>query len=109
MERGDLVPDDVIVGVIVERISTDEAADGFILDGFPRTLPQGEALDDAVREAGRELTAVLLFDVSDEEVIRRLERPAHLRREGPRLPRRVQPAEGGGRLRHRRVGALHPR
>ena len=72
MEGGDLVPDDVIVGVIVERISTEEAADGFILDGFPRTLPQGEALDDAVREAGRELTAVLLFDVSDEEVIRRL-------------------------------------
>ena len=72
MERGDLVPDEVIVGVSVERISTEEAADGFILDGFPRTLPQGEALDDAVREAGRELTAVLLFDVSDEEVIRRL-------------------------------------
>ena len=72
MERGDLVPDDVIVGAIVERTSTEEAADGFILDGFPRTLPQGEALDEAVREAGRELTAVLLFDVSDEEVIRRL-------------------------------------
>ena len=72
MERGDLVPDEVIVGVIVERISTDEAADGFILDGFPRTLPQGEALDEAVRDAGRELTAVILFDVSDEEVIRRL-------------------------------------
>ena len=72
MERGDLVPDEVIVGVIVERISTDEAADGFILDGFPRTLPQGEALDEAVREAGRELTAVILFDVTDEEVVRRL-------------------------------------
>ena len=72
MEKGDLVPDEVIVGVIVERISTDEAADGFILDGFPRTLPQGEALDEAVRDAGRELTAVILFDVSDEEVVRRL-------------------------------------
>lgn len=72
MQRGDLVPDEVMVGVIAERISTPEAADGFILDGFPRTLPQGEALDDAIREAGRELTAVLLFDVSDEEVTRRL-------------------------------------
>jgi adenylate kinase len=72
MKAGDLVPDEVMVGVIAERISTPEAADGFILDGFPRTLPQGEALDEAVREAGRKLTAVLLFDVSDDEVIRRL-------------------------------------
>lgn len=72
MQAGDIVPDEVMVGVIAERISTPEAADGFILDGFPRTLPQGEALDDAVAKAGRELTAVLLFDVSDEEVIRRL-------------------------------------
>jgi adenylate kinase len=72
MDSGDLVPDEVMVGVIAERISTDEAADGYILDGFPRTLPQGEELDKAVKEAGRELTAVLLFDVSDEEVVRRL-------------------------------------
>ena len=50
MDRGDLVPDEVIVGVIAERIDSDEAADGFILDGFPRTAPQAEALD---VEAGR--------------------------------------------------------
>src|SRR5690348_13275800 len=72
MDRGDLVPDEVIVGMIGERIDSSEAADGFILDGFPRTAPQAEALAAKLKELGRELTAVLLIDVSDEEVVRRL-------------------------------------
>jgi adenylate kinase len=72
MDRGDLVPDEVIVGMIGERIDSSEAADGFILDGFPRTAPQAEALAAKLGELGRELTAVLLIDVSDEEVVRRL-------------------------------------
>jgi adenylate kinase len=72
MERGDLVPDEVIVGVIGERIDSEEAADGFILDGFPRTTPQAEAVEAKLAELGRALTAVLLIDVSDEEVVRRL-------------------------------------
>lgn len=72
MDRGDLVPDEVIIGVIAERIETPEAADGFILDGFPRTTPQAEALDAELERLGRELTATILFDVSDEEVVRRL-------------------------------------
>lgn len=72
MDRGDLVPDEVIVGMIGERIDSPEAADGFILDGFPRTAPQAEALAAKLAELGRELTAVLLIDVSDEEVMRRL-------------------------------------
>jgi adenylate kinase len=72
MDRGDLVPDEVIVGMIGERIDSSEAADGFILDGFPRTAPQAEALAAKLNELGRELTAVLLIDVSDEEVVRRL-------------------------------------
>lgn len=72
MDRGDLVPDDVIVGMIGERIDSPEAADGFILDGFPRTAPQAEALAAKLKELARELTAVLLIDVSDEEVVRRL-------------------------------------
>ena len=72
MDRGDLVPDDVIVGVIAERIDSEEAADGFILDGFPRTEPQAEALDEKLDELGAALTAVLLIDVSDDEVVRRL-------------------------------------
>ncbi|HEY0318601.1 MAG TPA: adenylate kinase [Solirubrobacterales bacterium] len=72
MDRGDLVPDDVIVGVIGERIASPEARDGFILDGFPRTIPQAEALDAKLREMGRAVNGVLSIDVGDEEVIRRL-------------------------------------
>lgn len=72
MDRGDLVPDDVIVGAIAERIDSAEAADGFILDGFPRTVPQAEALAQKLDELGRRLTAVLLIDADDEEVMRRL-------------------------------------
>ncbi len=72
MGRGDLVPDAVIVGVIAERIDSSEALDGFILDGFPRTIPQAEALDAKLEELGRTVTAVLLIDVSDDEVVRRL-------------------------------------
>jgi adenylate kinase len=72
MDRGDLVPDEVIVGVIAERVASPEAADGFILDGFPRTIPQAEALEAKMSELDREVTAAVLFDVSDDEVVRRL-------------------------------------
>jgi adenylate kinase len=72
MDRGDLVPDEVIVGVIAERIDSSEALDGFILDGFPRTTPQAEALDAKLSELDRAVTAVLLIDVTDDEVVRRL-------------------------------------
>ena len=72
MDAGDLVPDEVIVGVIAEALDSDAARDGFLLDGFPRTTPQAEALDAKLAELGRGLTAVLLIDVSDEEVVRRL-------------------------------------
>jgi adenylate kinase len=72
MERGDLVPDEVIIGVIAERLQEEEAADGFILDGFPRTLPQAEALDAKMEELRRELTAAILIEVSEQEVLRRL-------------------------------------
>jgi len=72
MDRGDLVPDEVIVGVIAERIDSPEAVDGFILDGFPRTEPQAEALAARLAELGRGLTGVLLIDVDDDEVVRRL-------------------------------------
>jgi adenylate kinase len=72
MDRGDLVPDEVIVGVIAERIDSEEARDGFILDGFPRTTPQAEALDAKLAELDRAVGTVLLIDVSDEEVVKRL-------------------------------------
>jgi len=72
MDRGDLVPDDLICEVIMERLDTAEAADGFILDGFPRTRGQADVLDRGLSGRQRRLTAALLLDASDEEVIRRL-------------------------------------
>jgi adenylate kinase len=72
MDAGELVPDDVIIGVISERVEEDDAKDGFILDGFPRTLPQAEALDDQISGLGRRLTATLLIEAPDEEVIQRI-------------------------------------
>ena len=85
MDRGDLVPDEVIIGVIAERLQDEEASDGFILDGFPRTVPQAEALDVRMNELGRELTGVILIEVPEEEILRRLggrricsENPTHI-------------------------------
>jgi adenylate kinase len=72
VEAGDLVPDELMTGVIMERLDTPEAEDGFILDGFPRTIRQAEALDEALGRRGRSLTAALLIDAPVEEVIRRL-------------------------------------
>ncbi len=72
MDAGDLVPDSVIVAMAAERLQEDDARDGFILDGFPRTIEQAEALDRQLSELGRRVTAALLIDVPDEEVIRRL-------------------------------------
>lgn len=72
MDAGELVPDDVIVAMVAERLQDDDAQDGFILDGFPRTIEQAEALDKQLSELGRRVTAALLIDVPDEELIRRL-------------------------------------
>jgi adenylate kinase len=72
MDAGDLVPDELIVAMAGERLQNEDAQDGFILDGFPRTLDQAAALDKQLSELGRRVTAVLLIDVPDEEVIRRL-------------------------------------
>ncbi len=72
MDDGDLVPDDLIIDVIADRIQHEEASDGFILDGFPRTVPQAEALAKKMETLGRSMTAALMIDVSDDEVVRRL-------------------------------------
>ncbi len=77
LERGDLVPDDLMVGLIRERL-TDE--DAFVLDGFPRTVAQAEALDAMLEEIGKPLDAVILLRVSDEVATSRLE--ARARAEG---------------------------
>ena len=72
MDEGELVPDELINKAIAERLDSGEADDGFLLDGFPRTIGQAEMLEGALDSRGRLLTAVLLIDVDDDEVIRRL-------------------------------------
>ena len=72
MDRGDLVPDDVTIEMVKLRLREDDASSGFLLDGFPRTVPQAEVLDDVLRESGTKLDVVLELVVDDDEVIRRL-------------------------------------
>ncbi len=72
MEEGELVPDGVTVDMVMERISRPDCEEGVILDGFPRTLTQAEALDEELGGRGLEVTIVPLIQVSDDEVIRRL-------------------------------------
>lgn len=72
VDAGELVPDELIVELIRERLGQDDAREGFILDGFPRTMPQAVALDEMLREIGRELTVVFALHVSEEVCIQRL-------------------------------------
>ena len=72
MDDGKLVPDELICRVIEERFDSGEADDGFLLDGFPRTIGQAEMLEETLEGRDRELASVLLIDAPDEEVIRRL-------------------------------------
>lgn len=73
MDRGELVPDAVIVEMIIDRIDQADAREGFLLDGFPRNESQADALDGALEtQGGRRLSSVLMIDVDDDEVVRRL-------------------------------------
>jgi adenylate kinase len=72
MARGDLVPDDVIIGMIRERLAEDATRAGFVLDGFPRTLAQAEALDEMLSGLGRGIAAVPVFELGLEELVARL-------------------------------------
>lgn len=72
MDRGDLVPDAVILGIMKEALGAPGAAKGAILDGVVRTVPQAEGLQQVLNELGKRLDAVLLFEVADEELVKRL-------------------------------------
>jgi adenylate kinase len=72
MNRGELVPDELIIDIIDRRIEEEDAAHGFLLDGFPRTTEQAVALENLLRERGLPLHAVVLLDVSDEHIIERI-------------------------------------
>ena len=84
MDTGALVPDEVMVGLIAERLRQPDAGRGFILDGFPRTIAQAEALDHLLKDLGQKLDRVLFFEVAEAELVRRLT--------GRRLCRRCQTA-----------------
>jgi adenylate kinase len=104
MKAGKLVPDEVVIGMILERIARPDCGHGFMLDGFPRTAPQAEALDAAMRAAGVELDAVVLIEVPDAL----LEERAVGRRSDPdtgaiyHLKYNPPPAELASRLVHRK-------
>ena len=72
MDNGELVPDSTIIGIIKERLEKDDCQKGFILDGFPRTLAQAQALDVLMKESGKELDFVLSFDVPDSLIVERI-------------------------------------
>ncbi len=71
-DRGELVPDQLVVSLVAERLHEDDCKMGFILDGFPRTVPQAKALDEMLDQSKMHLSAVVLFDVTDDVVVRRL-------------------------------------
>lgn len=77
MERGDLVPDEITIRMIRERLAAEDAGDGFILDGFPRNLAQAEALDEMLHEIGRSLDVIFFFDLDDETAMERALGRAH--------------------------------
>ena len=72
MDQGALVPDEVVIGLVDERLSRPDAGPGYVLDGFPRTVAQAEALDALLRRRGQDLDRVVFFEVSREELLRRL-------------------------------------
>lgn len=72
MDKGELVPDDVVIGIIKERITKPDPGNGFLLDGFPRTIPQAEALDQVLEAEGLKIDAVVSIEVDDEEIIKRI-------------------------------------
>ena len=72
MDRGEYVPDDLVVSMVMDRLAAPDADDGFILDGFPRTVPQAIALEGALDREGKPLTAVLKYAIGDDMAVRRL-------------------------------------
>ena len=89
MARGDLVPDDVIIGLIRDRLAHDDTSHGFLLDGFPRTEVQAAALDEMLEGLHRGISQVLAFDVELEQLVLAFVRSPRMPRGRARLPPRV--------------------
>ena len=96
MKEGKLVPDEVVAGMVRSRLSRPDCADGFILDGFPRTIRQAELLDEALRELGRPLDRVVYFKVDDEVLLQRLTARLNCRKCGAIFNRIFMPPKQEG-------------
>lgn len=72
MDQGLLVPDELVVDLVVDRVNQDDCRDGYVLDGFPRTIPQAEALDKALAKLGQKVDFAIDVDVPDENIVRRM-------------------------------------
>lgn len=97
MNKGELVPDTVVIGVILERLADDDARDGFLLDGFPRTTEQADALGAQLEEHERRLNAVLLLEAPDEMVVSRISGRRICRKEGHVYHVDLDPPKHAGR------------
>ena len=93
MEEGKLVPDEVVIGIIKERLQQDDCKNGFILDGFPRTIRQAELLADALRELGTQLDRVVYLKVDDELLLQRLTARQNCRKCGAIYNKLFQPSK----------------
>ena len=91
MERGELVTDELMIALIRERLARSDAARGFVLDGFPRTLPQAEALEPMLAEIGKELDAVLVLEVDDAVATARMAKRAELEGRADDTPEAIAP------------------
>ncbi|PJZ69130.1 adenylate kinase [Leptospira perolatii] len=78
MDAGDLVPDSVVIGIIKDRIAEPDCKSGFLLDGFPRTVQQAEALDDLLKSTGKEIKKAINLEVPDNELLQRLLKRAEI-------------------------------
>ena len=72
MDQGQLVPDEVTIGMLLDRISQDDSKNGYVLDGFPRTIPQAESLTAALKERGEKIDYAVNVDVTDDNIINRM-------------------------------------
>ena len=72
MDQGLLVPDELVVDLVVDRVNQDDCVNGYVLDGFPRTIPQAEALDKALSEMGQKVDYAINVEVPDENIVKRM-------------------------------------
>jgi len=90
LERGNLVPDDLMISLIRERLARNDSDEGFVLDGFPRTIAQAEALDEMLRQLARELTIVFELQLSDDEAMARLIKRGQLEGRADDTPKAIR-------------------